>query len=77
MCNNFHLQEKFVEEHVAEMQRQAYQQRLVAGLSNKHSVARHMVSRLGRGLVMLGRWLEHVERDERSQRQVGAPATYK
>ena len=75
MCNHVHLQERYIEEHVAEMRHDAYLQQLMARLPRQHSgVMRHGVSRLGTGLVVLGRWLEHFEQRER---QVTSPATYK
>lgn len=84
MCNNFHLQERYVEKHVEELRRDIRQQRLAAALAKESgsvrsvgsvgSVGRHLVSRIGRGLVALGTWLEGVER---SEKQVVSPATYK
>jgi len=73
MCNNFFLQDKRVEEHLQDLQREANQQRIVADLPrNRHSVGKHIVSRLGTKLVALGTWLERVEQHDKE-----AVATYR
>lgn len=73
MYNNFYLQEKRVEEHQQALQREVNQERIVADLPRKrHSVGKHMVSRLGTQLVALGTWLERVEQHDKE-----AVATYR
>ena len=73
MYNNFYLQDKRVEEHLQDLQREANQQRIVADLSrNRRSVGKHIVSRLGTRLVALGTWLERVEQHDKQ-----AVATYR
>jgi hypothetical protein len=73
MCNNFFLQDKRVEDHLQDMQREANQQRIVADLPrNWHSVGKHIISRLGTRLVALGTWLERVEQHDKE-----AVATYR
>lgn len=65
MCNNFFLQEKRIEEHVRDLQQEADQQRVATGLSRKRpGVAKHMLSRLGTRLVVLGTWLERIEQGD-------------
>ena len=66
MCNNFFLQDKRVEEHLQDLQREANQQRIVADLSrNQRSVGKRIISRLGTRLVALGTWLERVEQHDK------------
>ncbi len=73
MCNNFYLQDKRVEEHLQDLQREANQQRIVADLPrHRRSVGKHIVSRLGTQLVALGTWLERVEQHDKE-----AVATYR
>ena len=73
MYNNFYLQDKRVEEHLQDLQREANQQRIVADLlRDRRSVGKHMVSRLGTRLVALGTWLERVEQHDKK-----AVATYR
>jgi len=73
MCNNFYLQERQVEEHRQDLQHEADQQRIVAGLSGqRRSIGKHIVSRLGTCLVALGTWLERVEQHDKQ-----AVATYR
>ena len=73
MYNNFYLQEKRVEEHLQELQREVNREHVAAALSrNRRSVGKHMVGRLGTYLVALGTWLERVE-----QRDKQAVATYR
>ena len=73
MCNNFYLQDKRVEDHLQNLQREANQQRIVADLPrHRHSVGKRIVSRLGTQLVALGTWLERVEQHDKE-----AVATYR
>jgi len=73
MCNNFYLQDKRVEEHLQDLQREANQQRIVADLPrHRRSVGKYIVSRLGTQLVALGTWLERVEQHDKE-----AVATYR
>ena len=73
MCNNFYLQDKRVEEHLQDLQREANQQRIVADLPrHRRSLGEHIVSRLGTRLVALGTWLERVEQHDKQ-----AVATYR
>ena len=73
MCNNFYLQDKRVEEHLQDLQREANQQRIVADLPrHRRSVGKHIISRLGTQLVALGTWLERVEQHDKQ-----AVATYR
>ena len=73
MYNNFYLQDKRVEEHLQDLQREANQQRIVADLPrHRRSVGKHIVSRLGTHLVALGTWLERVEQHDKE-----AVATYR
>ena len=73
MYNNFYLQDKRVEDHLQDLQREANQQRIVADLSrNRRSVGKHIISRLGTCLVALGTWLERVEQHDKQ-----AVATYR
>jgi hypothetical protein len=73
MCNNFYLQERQVEEHRQDLQHEADQQRIVAGLpGQRRSIGKHIVSRLGTRLVALGTWLERVEQHDKQ-----AVATYR
>ncbi len=73
MCNNFYLQDKRVEEHLQDLQREANQQRIVADLPrHRRSVGKHIVSRLGTQLMALGTWLERVEQHDKE-----AVATYR
>lgn len=75
MCSNVRLQEKYVEERLENMRRTAERQHLIASLSiQRRSRVRHWMSRVGTGLVVLGRWLEHVERSDKG---VVSSATYK
>ena len=65
MSSNFYLQEKRSQEHIQDLQREIGQQRMAAELPReRHSIGRHLVSRLGARLVALGTWLERVERRE-------------
>ncbi|MFL5592433.1 MAG: hypothetical protein ACJ797_19880 [Ktedonobacteraceae bacterium] len=73
MYNNFYLQNKRVEEHLQDLQREANQQRIVADLPrHRRSLGKHIVSRLGTQLVALGTWLEHIEQHDKE-----AVATYR
>ena len=73
MCNNFYLQERQVEEHRQDLQHEADQQRIVAGLpGQRRNIGKHIVSRLGTRLVALGTWLERVEQYDEQ-----AVATYR
>lgn len=66
MYNNFYLQEKRVEEHLQDLQREVNQERIAADLPGyRRSVGKHMVSRLGTYLVALGTWLERVEQHDK------------
>ena len=73
MYNNFYLQNKRVEEHLQDLQREANQQRIVADLPrHRRSLGKHIVSRLGTQLVALGMWLERIEQHDKE-----AVATYR
>jgi hypothetical protein len=62
MCQNLYLYERYVEEHLREMQRDMQRERMAADLSRQRpGVGRHMVSRLGKHLIALGTRLERVE----------------
>ena len=66
MYNNFYLQDKRVEEHLQDLQREANQQRIVADLPrDRRSVGKHIISRLGTHLVALGTLLERVEQHDK------------
>lgn len=65
MSTNLHIQDRLLAEHRQDMQREAEQQRMLAGLPKNHqSLGRHAVSRLGALLVTIGTWMEQVEQRE-------------
>lgn len=73
MYNNFYLQEKRVEEHLQELQREVNQERIAAAVPRiRPGVGKHMVGRLGTHLVALGTWMERVEQHDKQ-----AVATYR
>ena len=59
---NLYLYEKHVVEHCQDLQREAEQERMLAGLDrSRKSVLRHAIGRLGVLLVTLGIRLEQVK----------------
>ena len=66
MYNNFYLQEKRVEEHLQDLQREVNQERIAASLPRiRPGVGKHIVSRLGTYLVALGTWMERIEQHDK------------
>jgi hypothetical protein len=59
MCYHLHLQEKLLEEHRHDMQREMAQKRLLTRSSVPHpTLGRHLVSILGTRLIAIGMRLE-------------------
>ena len=63
MCN-IYLQEKALEDQQRQRMLEIEQRHNVALAKGNHNNVRHIIGRSGTFLVMLGRWLEHIERRE-------------
>jgi len=67
---NMFLLEQRVREHNRQLQREAEQERMLAGLSH-HSVMRYLLGRLGTFFVMLGTRMQQLEQSQSDQPTVG------
>ena len=74
MSNNLYLHEKLAGDRLQDMQREIQQGHLAASASRpRRNIGKHIVSKLGTHLVVVGTWLERAEPE---RKQIASPATH-